>query len=91
MRKRLRRPLRIIYQLKSLWVCLCLIGLQNAAPAQNPDKAYCDSLLMQGVEAVLEKKNHTDGLLLLEGARNIAVQNRWFMQQFLALNNLEAV
>ncbi len=69
-------------------MCALVSCLQKPALAQIHDQAYCDSLLVKGVESVLEKKNYPDGLLHLEEARNLAAENQWFRQQFLALNNL---
>ena len=69
-------------------MCALVSCLQKPALAQIHDQAYCDSLLVKGVESVLEKKNYPDGLLHLEEARNLAAENQWFRQQVLALNNL---
>ena len=73
---------------QAIGACFLIFCLQTPLRAQTQDKAYCDSLLIQGVESVLEKKNYSDGLLYLEEARSLAAQNQWHKQEFLALNNL---
>jgi len=83
-------PSKLINQalVQAIGTCFLIFCLQTPLSAQIQDKAYCDSLLIQGVESVLEKKNYSDGLLYLEEARSLAAQNQWHKQEFLALNNL---
>jgi tetratricopeptide (TPR) repeat protein len=49
----------------------------------------CDELIRKGVEA-LNRNENIQSLELLTEALNIAEKNRWYKQQFLAINNIGA-
>ena len=50
---------------------------------------YCDSLIQKGVDAMW-KKEYIKSLELLTEAKSLAEKNRWYKQQFLAINNIGA-
>ncbi|MCF6131692.1 tetratricopeptide repeat protein [Flavobacterium wongokense] len=72
---------------KVLLIIILLFGLN--ATAQPVKKEDCDNLIKSGVEA-LNKNQHTHSLELLMKARNLAKNNDWDTQEFLALNNIGA-
>ena len=49
----------------------------------------CDSLIRIGIEA-MHRNNHVKSMELLTKARAIAEKNRWYKQEFLAINNIGA-
>ena len=55
--------------------------------AHAVDRNQCDSIIKQGVELML-KKQHVKSLELLINARNMAEQQQWYKQLFLAQNNI---
>lgn len=65
-----------------LWVFFCAAALAG-------NTAKCDTLIKQGIDAMW-KKDHVKSLELLTQARNMAEANRWYKQQFLAINNIGA-
>lgn len=65
-----------------LWLFFCAAALAN-------NIAKCDTLIKQGIDAMW-KKDHVKSLELLTQARNMAEVNRWYKQQFLAINNIGA-
>lgn len=65
---------------------LCFAGILNAA-ASTIEK--CDSLVKAGVMA-MERNENIKSLELLTQARILAEKNRWYKQQFLAINNIGA-
>jgi tetratricopeptide (TPR) repeat protein len=76
---------KIVYS-KIAVVLLCLF-LYTSATATTIDR--CDTLIKQGI-AAMWKKDHVKSLELLTEARNLAEKNRWYKQQFLAINNIGA-
>lgn len=65
---------------------LCLLFY---APAHGNTIAHCDTLIQRGIDAMW-KKDHVKSLELLTQARNLAAKNKWYMQQFRAINNIGA-
>lgn len=65
-----------------LWLFFCVAALAG-------NTAKCDTLIKQGIDAMW-KKDHVKSLELLTQARNMAETNRWYKQQFLAINNIGA-
>lgn len=49
----------------------------------------CDSLIVKGIDAMW-KKEYVRSMELLTQARTIAEKNRWYKQEFLAINNIGA-
>ena len=72
---------------KVSFLLLCLFFCISASAVTTI--AHCDSLIMRGVDAMW-KKDHVKSLELLTEARTIAEKNRWYKQQFLAINNIGA-
>ena len=74
------------FQLICFFVLLFLFaGTSLKVPAQ--DKATCDSLIMAGVKNMFDQK-YALAFEDLNKAKEIAQQNNWYKQQFLALNNI---
>ncbi|KGO90922.1 tetratricopeptide repeat protein [Flavobacterium subsaxonicum] len=74
------------YYSKIAAVLLCLF-MYTSATANTI--THCDSLIKEGITAMW-KKDHVRSLELLTEARNLAEKNRWYKQQFLAINNIGA-
>jgi tetratricopeptide (TPR) repeat protein len=68
---------------------LLLAILCTPVSAHAGNIKQCDSLIAKGIDAMW-KKDYVKSLELLTHARNIAEQNRWYRQQFLAVNNIGA-
>ncbi len=65
-----------------LWLIFCATALAD-------NTAKCDTLIKRGIEAMWQK-DHVKSLELLTQARTLAEKNRWYKQQFLAINNIGA-
>jgi tetratricopeptide (TPR) repeat protein len=72
---------------KISFLLLCLFFCISASAVSTI--AQCDSLIQRGVDAMW-KKDHVKSLEFLTEARNMAEKNRWYKQQFLAINNIGA-
>lgn len=72
--------------IKTAILLLCL--LFGTGVCAQPE-AKCDSLIRGGIDAMW-KKDYARSIALLTDARAMAVKNRWYKQEFLALNNLGA-
>jgi tetratricopeptide (TPR) repeat protein len=72
---------KIVFLLLFLFFC---ISASKAATI-----VQCDSLIQRGIDAMW-KKNYVKSLELLTEARTMAEKNRWYKQQFLAINNIGA-
>ena len=68
-------------------VILLLLCLFFCSSMQASTMAQCDTLIQQGIRAMW-KKEHIKSLELLTEARTMAEKNRWYKQQFLAINNI---
>ncbi len=66
-----------------------LLCVSLCATASAGNTAQCDTLIKQGIDAMW-KKDHVKSLELLTRARDMAKKNRWYKQQFLAINNIGA-
>ncbi|PHK25095.1 hypothetical protein VF13_42640, partial [Nostoc linckia z16] len=55
----------------------------------SPSQKQCDALISKGIDAMWQK-DHVRSLELLTRARDMAEANRWYKQQFLAINNIGA-
>jgi tetratricopeptide (TPR) repeat protein len=66
-----------------------LLSVSLCAAASEGNTAQCDTLIKQGIDAMW-KKDHVKSLELLTRARDMAKKNRWYKQQFLAINNIGA-
>jgi len=72
---------KIVFLLLFLFFC---ISSSTAATITQ-----CDSLIQRGIDAMW-KKDYVKSLELLTEARTMAERNRWYKQQFLAINNIGA-
>lgn len=67
---------------------MCFVFLPRYITAEIRSEEECDSLIIDGITAVLDKKDYAEGMSILEEALGVAKQKHWYKQQFLALNNL---
>ncbi|HOZ73885.1 MAG TPA: tetratricopeptide repeat protein [Flavobacterium sp.] len=67
-----------------LSLCFFVVLMAQAAPTDR-----CDQLIREGIDAMNRNEN-IKSLELLTQARVIAEKNRWYTQQFLAINNIGA-
>lgn len=70
----------------SILLFLCLFAVLSA---KANTIEYCDSLIKKGVDAMW-KKEYIKSLEYLTEAKTLAEKNRWYKQQFLAINNIGA-
>lgn len=71
-------------------IVVLLLYLFMCTSAAANTIAHCDSLIKSGIDAMW-KKDHIKSLELLTEARNLAEKNRWYKQQFLAVNNIGVI
>ena len=70
-----------------LLAVLCCAFWTSSLRANNIQ--YCDSIIRVGIEA-MQHNEYVRSLELLTQARTIAEKNRWYKQEFLAINNIGA-
>jgi len=74
--------------LKLFIVFTLLLSGFGSVCAQAKTQAYCDSIIKEGVNAILNEKDYVKAIELLQEAHSMAEQRQWYEQQFLALNNI---
>jgi len=67
----------------------CMLCISGVA-AQGNGQAYCDSIIITGVDSMLNK-HYAKALTLLNEAQALATDRHWYKQQFLAINNIGLV
>jgi len=79
-------PKKISYSPFALLLLLCLFFCTGLR-ADTGNTVHCDTLIQRGIKAMW-KKDHIKSLELLTEARAMAEKNHWYLQQFLATNNI---
>jgi tetratricopeptide (TPR) repeat protein len=72
---------------KKVYIYILILVLLISVPMKAQTKAYCDTLIERGINAMW-KKDYTKSLELLTEARSIADKKNWEKQQFRSVINI---